>query len=354
MPKKKETKEPAPEAPEEKAPEEKPEEPDDPPIVKELKEIDDKYLELEVQYEKEVQELQRKYTEKQAPLLDQRKQVLTKADDAETPTGTPALKGFWLKAMQNLPALEDQIEEWDIDVLEYCSDVTKGYLDSTDLSKGFKLTFHFVENPYFTNDTLWKEYHTEEGSPYTGEIDTKEIKVNDTDWKPGKDVTVEKIAKKAKGGGAKKNKQKTKEKEEPRDSFFRSIFRNLRPDMPMPADVNLEEARAMGMGGDDSDDDDQAMMGLLMENDYEIGCSIRDQLIPFAVRWYTGEARQEDGFGDDSDEDDDEDSEDEDDDDDDDDESEDEPAPKKKAQPKAKGRGGGGKAGPNPEECKQQ
>jgi len=280
--------------------------------------------------------------------------VLTKADNAETSTGTPALKGFWLKAMQNLPALEDQIEEWDLDVLEYCSDVTKGYLDSTDLSKGFKLTFHFVENPYFTNDTLWKEYHTEEGSPYTGEIDTKEIKVNDIDWKPGKDVTVEKVAKKAKGGGAKKNKQKAKEKEEPRDSFFRSVFRNLRRDMPMPSDVNLEEARAMGMGGDDSDDDDEAMMGLLMENDYEIGCSIRDQLIPFAVRWYTGEAVQDDGLDDDSDEDDEEDFDDEDEDDDDEDESEDEPAPKKKAQPKAKGRGGAAKGGPNPEECKQQ
>jgi nucleosome assembly protein 1-like 1 len=337
------------EAREDNAPEEKEEE--DPPIVKELKEIDDKYLELEREYEKKVQELQRQYNEKQTPLLEQRKQVLTNAKDAgDSFSGTPALKGFWLQAMKHLPALEDQIEEWDEPVLEYCSDVTKTYL-SEELHKGFKLTFHFVENPYFTNETLWKEYHTQESSPYTGEIDTTEIKACEIDWKPGKDVTIEKVAKKVKGGGAKKTKQKAKEKEEPRDSFFRNFFRTLKPDMPLPDDVNMSEMREMME--QDSDDDDEQMMGLLMENDYEVGTSVRDQLVPFAVRWYTGEA-QPDGFFDDDDDFDEDDEEDDDDDDEDDDEEsdDDEPVPKKKAQPKKKGGGGGPNA--KAEECKQQ
>lgn len=339
------------EDPKAEAKEKEPEEPEDPPIVKELKEIDDKYLEIEREYEKEVQELQRKYTERQAPLLEQRKQVLTKAedDDADAKSGTPALKGFWLTAMKHLPALEDQIEEWDEPVLEYCSDVTKSYLDAEDLHKGFKLTFHFVENPYFENDTIWKEYHTQEASPYTGEIDTTEIKVSDIEWKPGKDVTVEKVAKKVKGGGAKKTKQKAKEKEEPRDSFFRNFFRNLKPDMPIPDDVNLDAMREMME--DDSDEEDDGMMGLLMENDYEIGCSVRDQLVPFAVRWYTGEAQPEGYDEDDDDFDEDEEEDLDDDDDDEDDDEEDEPAPKKKAQPKKKG---AAKAAPKAEECKQQ
>merc|ERR1719277_1566958 len=228
--------------------------------------------------------------------------------------------------MQNHPAFEDIIQEWDEPVLEYLQDIEKSYVDDTDGDAGFKLVFRFASNPYFTNTELKKEYKTEMANPYCGELEVKEIKCDTIEWLAGKDVTVEKVAKKVKGGGAKKNKQKAKEKEEPRDSFFRSIFRNLRRDMPMPSDVNLEEARAMGMGGDDSDDDDEAMMGLLMENDYEIGCSIRDQLIPFAVRWFTGEAvGDRDGFDDDSDEDDDDDLDDEDDDDDDDDDSEDEP-----------------------------
>merc|ERR1712060_561404 len=256
---------------------------------------------------------------------------------------------------KNLPTLEDQIEEWDEPVLEYCRDITKNYLSDEDMNKGFKLEFHFVENPHFDNSVLWKEYHTEEESPYTGELDRKEIKVSEINWKPGKNVTVETIKKKTKGGGAKKAKQKGKETEEPRDSFFRNFFRNLRPDMPIPDDVNLEAAKEMV---DDSDmEDDEEMMGLLMENDHEIGVSIGERLIPFAVRWYTGEAEPE-GDYDDDDDDDDDDSDDDDDEDDDDDDSDDEPAPKKKAAPKKKGDGKvkipGAGDGQSKEECKQQ
>lgn len=45
-----------------------------------------------------------------------------------------------------------------------------------------------------------------------------------------------------------------------------------------------------------------------MEEDYDIGHSIRTSLIPEAVLWYTGEAMEDDDMGDD-DEDDDEDQE---------------------------------------------
>ncbi|CAE8621987.1 unnamed protein product [Polarella glacialis] len=327
------------------------EEEEDTKIVKDLKEIDDKYLAIEREYEKEVQELQKKYTERQTPLLEQRMKMLTDSSAAENQEdkafGTPACRGFWLQAMKNLPALEDQIEEWDEEVLEYCCDVKKSYLDESDNQKGFKLSFHFVENPFFTNDVLWKEYHTEEGSPYTGEIDTTEIKACEITWSEGKDVTVETVKKKVKGGGAKKSKQKGKEKEEPRDSFFRGFFRNLRPDMPMPDDVNLEEIQQMC----DDEDDEEGMVEMLMENDHEIGCSVRDNLIPYAVRWYTGEAAPEDDYDEDDEEEDEED--DEEDDDEDDDEDEDEPPQKgKKPTRAAGGKAAGGDQ--KTEECKQQ
>jgi len=332
--------------------------PEDPPIVKELKAIDDKYLEIEREYERELSELDRKFDERRMPLLEERHKVLTDTAGAETSApkcGTPSLKGFWLQAMKNLPALEDQIEEWDEPVLEYLSDIKRTNLDPSDSQKGFRITFDFVENPYFANDVLWKEYYTKESSPYTGEIDTTEIKVSAIDWKPGKNVTVETLKKKVKGGGAKKAKQKAKETAEPRDSFFRNFFRHLKPDMPVPDDVNIGEHQL-----EESDEEDEDMMELLMEHDYDIGVSIRDSLIPFAVRWYTGEARVDDEY----DEEEEEEEEDDDDYDDDDDDEEDEPAPKKKPQPKKKGCGGGSAGGekrtvqagnqPKPEECKQQ
>merc|ERR1712228_582650 len=131
--------------------------------------------------------------------------------------------------------------------------------------------------------------------PYTQEIRVTLIDATEIEWKPGK-----------------KAKQK-KEKEEPRPSIFRDFFRSMKPDMDIPDDVNLDEEMM-------EDDDEEGIVEMLMENDHEIGCALRDQIIPFGVRWYTGEAAPEDDDDEDGD----------DDDDDDDDESDPSPGAKKK------------------------
>lgn len=305
---------------------EKEDEIEDPPVVKQLKEIDDKYLELEREYEREVQKLLVEYTKRQQPLLEERKKVLTAPVENGPQTGTPVLSGFWLRAMQNHPAFEDAIQEWDEPVLEFLMDIEK-LQNEEDNNKGFTLTFHFLENPYFENSELTKEYATEETNPYCGEIEVKEIKCSEIKWKPGKNVTVEKIAKKVKGGGAKKQKQKGKEKEEPRPSFFRDFFRNLQPDMKLPEDAK-EMARSLA-DEEDEDDDDEELCQYLMDNDHECGIAVRDNIIPFAVRWYTGEAAPDyDRMDEEDDEDEEEESEE------DDEESEDD-------RPKGRGRPGG-------------
>jgi len=279
--------------------------------------------------------------EQQKPLLDQRAGVLAKAEEngGDASTGTPAVKGFWVTAMQNHPALEEFVQKWDLPVLEYLKDITTAPLDINEMDKGFKIAFHFAKNPYFDVEVLEKEYHTEEDSPYTQELTVTLIKATEIEWNDGKDITVEKVAKKVKGGGAKKAKQK-KEKEEPRESFFRDFFRTLKPGEPVPDDLNLED-----MLDEDDEEDDDEIMEMLMDRDHEIGTAIQDQLIPFAVRWYTGEAAPEE----DSDDDDDEDEESEDDDDDEDDV----PVPKKKGGAKPAG-GKPGKDQKQTEECKQQ
>jgi len=332
--------------------------PEDTPIVKELKAIDDKYLEVEKEYEREVNELVKKYTAKQKPFLDERRSLLTKAEGEGENYGTPALKGFWLKAMQHHPAFEDQIQKWDEPVLEYLVDIEKSMLSEDDPNKGFKLLFTFSENPYFTNTELWKEYHTEEDNPYQGDLDTKKILVNEIEWKPGKNVTVERIQKKVKGGGAKKQKQKGKEKEEPRPSFFRNFHRQLELGMKLSEDM-LDEARQFygDDEDDDGDDDDDDMIETLMNNDYEVGLALRDNIIPFAIRWYTGEAAP-DEEDDDYDEDDEEE-----DDTDEDEEEDDEPPPKTKGKGKAQAKkkttpktspSMKPTGDPKQEECKQQ
>jgi len=339
--------------------------PEDPPVVKQLKELDDKYLELEKEYDREVQKLLVKFSALQQPLLEERKQVLLTSEGDGPTTGTPALSGFWLKAMQHHPNFEDFIQEWDEPVMEFLQDITKAHADEEDSNKGFKLVFHFSENPYFTNLEIEKSYTTKLTNPYCGEIDVQEIKCTPIEWKAGKDVTVERVTKKAKGGGAKKAKQK-KEQEVPRPSFFRDFFRDLSEDMVILPEDARDQARALADEDpeDDEDDvDDQGYAKALMDVDLETGCALRDNIIPFAVRWYTGEAAPEE----DEDDDDDEDDEEEDDEDDEDDDDDDEPPLKGRGKGKAQGRGGpGGKKKPGKaspetkpaeapkEECKQQ
>jgi len=334
------------------APVEEVDKPEDPPIVKELKEIDDKYLALEKEYEKEANLLMVKYSAKQKPFLDQRKQILTSTEGGgESGTGTPAIKGFWLKAMQNHQAFEDCIQDWDEPVLEYLVDIEKTELDESDHAKGFTLVFHFAENPYFENKEIRKEYHTEVTNPYCGDMEAKKIVTTEIEWKAGKNVTVEKIAKKVKGGGAKKAKQKDKSKEEARPSFFRDFMRNLEAGMDPTPDM-IEQAQGMFEDDEEDEDDYGAIIEMLMENDLEVGCALRDNIIPFAVRWYTGEAAP-----DESDDDDEEEEEDDEDFDDDEDEEDSDDEPPKRASAKKKGQTKavkGNEAAPKQEECKQQ
>jgi len=331
--------------------------PEDPPVVKTLKDIDDKYLALEREYDQEVAKLELEFKKKLQPHLEERKKILT-ASEADGPkTGTPALSGFWLKALQNHPAFgeSDTIQEYDEPVLEFLVDIERSNVDDTDSKKGFKLVFQFAENLYFTNTELWKEYNTEEMNPYNGQLAVKSIKSCTIEWKAGKDVTVEKVAKKVKGGGAKKAKQK-QEKEQPRPSFFREFFRDLAPGMELTSDIKASLRGEFDEDEEDDDEDDDEMLEYIMDADHDIGMAVRDQIIPFAVRFYTGEAVPEGMMGDDDDDEDDDD----DDDDDDDEDSDDEPPARgkggkgKKAAAKRKGTSDseGGKG--NPEECKQQ
>lgn len=155
--------EPKPEAEEAKAEEE------DSPIVKELKGLDDKYLEIERQYEKDVEELKKKFLDRQKPLLEERQKLLV--GEVADQDGTPKLPIFWRKAMANHPAFEDNVEEWDEPVLNYLRNVTCE--PTGDNAHCFKLTFSFTANPYFEPLEIVKEYQAVESSPYTQDVDVK-------------------------------------------------------------------------------------------------------------------------------------------------------------------------------------
>jgi len=159
--------------------------------------------------------------------------------------------------------------------------------------------------------------------------------------------------------GKRNAKAKNKEKTEARPSFFRSFFRSLKEGDPLPEGIDSEELKQLCEDSDEEAEDDEGLVAMLLENDHEQGTAVRDNIVPWAVRWYTGEACPDDDLDDDDDDDDDDDADDDSDEDDDDDEDEPPPPPKKKGDKgpakKDKKKGSEGQDGEQKaEECKQQ
>ncbi|KAJ6295778.1 hypothetical protein OIU78_023747 [Salix suchowensis] len=313
--------------------------------------------ELEAKFFEERAALEAKYQKLYQPLYTKRYEIVNGVGEIET-TNEAAMdqegekaaeeKGvpdFWLVAMKNNEVLAEEITERDEGALKYLKDIKWCRIEDP---KGFKLEFFFDSNPYFKNYVLTKTYHMiDEDEPILEKAIGTEI-----EWYPGKCLT-QKLLKKKPKKGSKNAKPVTKT--EDCESFF-----NFFSPPQVPED------------DEDIDEDTAEELQNQMEQDYDIGSTIRDKIIPHAVSWFTGEAVQGDELGlddddDGEDDDEDEDEEDEDEEDEDDEEEdeeeedEDEDAnsktkKKSSAGNKKSGRGqvGDGQQGERPPECKQQ
>ncbi|XP_057431520.1 nucleosome assembly protein 1;3-like [Lotus japonicus] len=303
--------------------------------VEVLREIQGQHDEFEAKFLEERAALEAKYQSLYQPLYTKRFEIVNGVTEVEGGADEPAAKekgvpSFWLNAMNNNDVLTEEISEHDEGALKFLKDIKWSRIDDP---KGFKLEFFFDSNPYFSNSVLTKTYHMiDEDEPILEKAIGTEI-----EWYPGKNLT-EKVLKKKPKKGAKNAKPITKT--EKCESFF-NFFSP--PEVP-----------------DDDDDIDADMAEELqnqMEQDYDIGSTIRDKIVPHAVSWFTGEALQGDEFEDleDEEDDDEDDEEDDDEDDDDDDEDEEELKTKKKPSPNKKGgKAQLGDGGERPPECKQQ
>ncbi|MEW5320420.1 MAG: hypothetical protein WDW38_011495 [Sanguina aurantia] len=325
-----------------------------PPIkrrVEALQEVQERKDGLESEFRRERAELEAKYDKLYAPLFEERKGIVcgtTPVPSKIEVEGEPAddinIKGipeFWQTVLLKCDTTAEMIRDKDLDVLKYLNDISsEGLVSEEGGSIGFKLTFHFDTNPYFSNAALDKSYVM--GEDDEGVLEKSEgTKIN---WSTGKDVTIKVMKKKPKKGS--KPDAKPQMKTEKVDSFF-NFFDP--PQVP----------------GEEDDIDPEAMEELqsLIEADYEVGATIREKLVSAAVSWYTGEAVDDQDYGDyfGEDEDEDEDGDGEDFDEDDDDEDEDDDAPpaggKRKGGAGAKagkGAGAGAVTAAQPPECKQQ
>ncbi|AAS52576.2 AEL109Wp [Eremothecium gossypii ATCC 10895] len=333
-----------------------------------LKKLQQDIFQLEKEFQLEMFQLEHKYLLKYAPLHARRAAIVKGADeptpaeveagrliekenetpaiidddadegdesdDAEDETGTPGVPGFWLTALENLPMISQTITDRDAEVLHYLANVSMEYL--TEGKPGFKLLFDFAPNPFFADPVLVKTYYYQPELGYSGDFIYDHAEGTPIQW-ASHEANVTVVVEKRKQRNKTTKQVRTIEKLTPVESFFNFFD----PPAVPPADESL-----------DADDDDEEVVGLesRLALDYAIGEEIKDKLIPRAIDWFTGVAREFD-YDDDEDSDaeghfDDEDS---DVDDDDDhpaeaaDESEDDDFAASETRP-----------GDNPPECKQQ
>ncbi|KAG2425925.1 hypothetical protein HXX76_013299 [Chlamydomonas incerta] len=241
-----------------------------------MKEVQGRYDGLQREYQAELAQLQSKYNAKYAPLYDERRELFSgkKAvadkfdleDDGE-PDGP--IPDFWLNALANHNKIGPFITERDSEVLKYLEDIRSEVLVGEE--RGFKLTFHFkADNPHFTNTVLEKVYVLEPEDDVVPKAFTGTV----INWKEGRDVTVEEQKRRVKAPKGDKSKPAFVVEKVPCDSLF-TVFDP--PKVPTEAD-------AANMSEEELEEVEDAL-----SNDFEIGFAIKDQVIPRAVEWFTGE-----------------------------------------------------------------
>lgn len=349
-----------------------------------LRELQDQHDDLAEKHHEEQVALQKKYEKLWEPLFQKRAAVVqgkeeapdalgegeeaeevNEAEEEEGGTDVAGIPDFWLHVLQSHKGWSEEIEDKDVPILSHLVDVRVVNLrdeedastsnkagkddedeDEEDSLKGFKIIFDFSDNSYFSNKELVKTYYMvsdDAEDPVLQRATGTPIQ-----WASGKNPGV-KLQKK-KGGAKGKSKPPT------RSTRVHTFFDFFSPPVVPESESELTEAQM------------DALQSAL-ERDYELGECLRDDIIPHAIKWFTGEAQMEDS---DEDEDDDEDEEDDDEDDEgvarlvqnaadaeeDDDEEEDEVPVKPSLHRPGKrgGRGVGAKGGDKetPPDCKQQ
>lgn len=290
--------------------------------LKAMKKLQMERVKVESKFYEEIHQLEAKYAVKFAPLDERRANIISgeveptdsecdwvsdeevdpdqpeAGGDTKSPNAvnSPDIKGmpeFWLTVLKHSGDISELIQEHDEPILKSLLDI-KTILSQPGEPISFILEFHFAPNDYFTNTMLTKKYHMKmEPDDKDIMFEGPEIELSEgceIDWKQGKNVTVKTIKKKQKH--KKSGVQRTVTKQVQNDSFFNFFYP---PSTEEQKDPSTEEMEAQ------------------LQSDFEMGHFFREQIVPRAVLYYTGEAIEEDS--DDEDYDEDEDDEDEDDDD---------------------------------------
>ncbi|XP_057333742.1 nucleosome assembly protein 1-like 1 [Microplitis mediator] len=188
-----------------------------------------------------------------------------KIDEECDLTGIPE---FWLTVLKNAKIIDGMVHSYDEPVLKYLYDVRIEYFKSPD-PPGFMFEFYFNKNDYFKNSVLTKRYYTrnEVDKNHLADYQGKEICKSvgcDILWRLGKNVTVRRIQ--VKRGGEKKVRLY---------SFFNFFKPPVIPDDTDYADLDEKTKKILRL-------------------DFKDANIFKDHIIPRAVLYFTGEAKDVD------------------------------------------------------------
>jgi nucleosome assembly protein 1-like 1 len=223
--------------------------------IEACEELSTKHSELFLEYQKELQALDKKYLALNQPLYDKRFEIINGLDkDEEGEVGIPE---FWLTCLKNCALTESLICDQDFEALTHLIDIRTSFIDG-----GFKLDFHFSPNEYFEDSILSKSYFVQISED--NEVVFDHAEGTQITWI--KDLTVKVESRKQRHKST--NKTRVIKKLVPAESFF-NFFSPLSPEENDNEDEDFDEK---------------------IQADYEIGEFIQQSLIPRAIDWFTGKA----------------------------------------------------------------
>ena len=220
---------------------------DQKPTLTQILDLQAQRNDLYEHYLAELRSLQAKYEEQYLPLYVQRTEL------------TAGLEGFWLAALKFNSMVAAYISERDEDLLKYLTDIKCTREPSSD---SFTISFVFGENPFIANPILEKTY--------TLSYDSVLEKATSTEiqWLE-ENLTQRQAPRKQVNRLTKKT--RVVQKAVNCSSFF-TFFRGI--GMPPAQELGEMEASA------------QDALAAAIQEDYDLACEIRDEVIPNGVYGY--------------------------------------------------------------------
>jgi template-activating factor I len=145
-----------------------------------LEQIDNFQGEIDALNEKasdEILKIEQKYNKLRKPFYEKRNEAIKK------------IPNFWLTAFINHPQISSILEEDEEECLHFLEAIDVEEFE--DIRSGYRINFHFEENPFFTNKTLTKEFHlgTANGKEKEKEETTQPTSTNTKiEWKPDRNL----------------------------------------------------------------------------------------------------------------------------------------------------------------------